>query len=98
MLQFILSVREGDFNLYIVTLVQLIPWLFLLDHTHYARWLPVHVRDLRELPKRHPDVYEKLMEGKFVAQKISRKFSPIALDHAHEQLNVDLKGDWRIII
>lgn len=30
--------------------------LFCLDHTNYARWLPVHVRDMLHLEKAHPEV------------------------------------------
>ena len=91
------SVREANFDLYVVTLDQLFPWFFLLDHTHNSRWLPVHVRDLKELRSRHLDVYKNFTEGKFVAHQTSKKFSAIALDHAHEQLNADLKGHGGII-
>jgi len=79
------------------TLKKLTPWFFLLDHTHYARWLPVHLRDLEELPLRHPDVHKNFSEGKFVAYKTGKSFSGIALDHAHEQLNATVKGDGGII-
>ena len=31
------SLREAEFKLYIESLLQLVPWFFSLDHTHYAR-------------------------------------------------------------
>lgn len=40
---FVRSLREADFNLYIDSLSQLVPWFFSLDHTHYARWIPIHL-------------------------------------------------------
>lgn len=43
---FVRSLREGDFKLYIESLSQLVPWFFSLDHTNYARWIPVHLRDM----------------------------------------------------
>ncbi len=41
----------------------------------------------------HPAVYQEFMEGKFVVQKTDRKFSAMALDQAHEQMNKVIKGD-----
>ena len=49
MLQFIRSLREGNFYLYLDSLNQLAPWFFALDRVHYARWLPVHIRDMNAL-------------------------------------------------
>ncbi|WAR11602.1 hypothetical protein MAR_025782, partial [Mya arenaria] len=46
---FVRSIRSRNFRLYIESLKSLLPWFFALDHTNYARWLPVHVRDLEEL-------------------------------------------------
>ena len=43
--------REGNFALYIGSLKALFPCFFALDHHNYARWIPVHIRDMesREL-------------------------------------------------
>ena len=35
--------------MYLQTLDQLAPRMFDLDHSHYARWLPVHIRDMNVL-------------------------------------------------
>lgn len=90
--QYVKSLRTGNFNLYIDALDQMMPWIFALDHGHYARWL-VHIRDMRTLEQRHPAVYAEFMMGQFVVQRSTHKFSLIALDHCHEQLNKDMKGD-----
>ena len=53
-LSFVRSIRTGDFELYTDTLQTLAPWFFALDHAHYARWLPVHLRDMLSLQEQHP--------------------------------------------
>ena len=65
---------------------QIIPWMFVLDHVHYSRWLPVFLQDLRELPTRQPRVYEEFCKGMFTVQKAGRKFSSIASDQAHDEI------------
>ena len=42
-LNFVQSLRQGNFKLYINSLIKIAPWFFALDHHHYARWLPVHI-------------------------------------------------------
>ena len=44
---FISSIRNAQFDLFISSLEELCPILFSLDHTHYARWIPVFVNDLK---------------------------------------------------
>lgn len=41
------SLREGNFELYVEALQILAAWFFAHDHTHYARWLPIHIRDTK---------------------------------------------------
>ena len=43
LLAFVRSFREANFELYIDTLSKMVPWFFSLDHTNYARWLPIHL-------------------------------------------------------
>ncbi|KAJ8380702.1 hypothetical protein SKAU_G00014800 [Synaphobranchus kaupii] len=92
MLMYIRSLREGNFQLYMETLTQLLPWMFALDHTHYSRWLSVHVRDMMVLSDKHPAILEEFRAGKFVVHKTSHKFSAMAIDHCHEQNNALIKG------
>jgi len=54
MLDYIRSLCEGNFSLYLKSLIQLSLWLFGLDHVHYARWLPVHIQDMSALSSTHP--------------------------------------------
>ena len=93
MLQFIRSLREDNFNLYLDSLNQLAPWFFALDHVHYARWLPVHIRDMNALSTIHPSIYSEFQKGNFVVQRSTNHFSCMAMDQSHEQLNKSIKGE-----
>ena len=92
-LTFIRSLREGNFQLYLESLKELIPWFFALDYPHYSRWLPVHLRDMIQLNQIHPNIAAEFRKGKFVVNKTSHAFSSIAIDQAHEQHNAIVKGE-----
>ena len=85
---FIGSLREGKFQLYVETLEALVPWFHSLDHTNYARWLPVHIRDMKSLP---PAVKNDLQKY-WVVANTEKPFSYIPIDQAHEQNNAIVKG------
>ena len=68
-------------------------WFHAMDHTHYARWIPVHLRDLAELPRTHPSIAQALRDGKFIVQMTKKVFSSMGIDQAHEQMNAYIKGD-----
>ena len=92
MLLYVRALREGNFQLYVEALAQLMPWVFALDHTHYSRWLSVHIRDMVVLSEKHPPIYQEFNAGKFVVHKTSNKFSAMAIDQCHEQNNAGIKG------
>ena len=96
-LEFVKACRIGDFKLYLDVQGHLMPWVFATDHTHYARNLPVHHRDMCMLRELHPEIYDEFCEGHFVVQKTNRRFSKMALDQNHEQLNDTLKNDGGVI-
>lgn len=79
--------------MYIQAIKSLLPWVFALDNQNYARWLSVHLRDMLDLPKRHPSVHTEFSKGSFVVHKTKKVFSSIPLDHAHEQVNALVKGE-----
>lgn len=96
-LQFVRSLREADFLLYVQCLGQLVPWMFAMDHTNYARWLPIHIKDMVQLQERVPSVHQEFLQGNFVVQKSNHVFSNIAIDQAHEQMNAMIKGDGGVV-
>jgi len=69
LLRFVHSIRVGDFDLYVRTLDEVADWAFILDHYNYARWLPVHVRDMLNLKYKHPDLYKQFCDGFFTVAK-----------------------------
>lgn len=85
---FIRSHREGNFPLYVETLEALVPWFFALDHTNYARWVPVHIRDMKSLPSAVSEDLQKY----WVVAKTKKSFSCIPIDQSHEQNNAIVKG------
>ena len=92
MCRFVRSLREGDFLLYVQVCDELCPWFHVMDHTNYARWVPIHVRDMVQLSEKHPDIYAEFLKGNFVIQKSSHKFSHIGKDQSHEQSNKSLQA------
>ena len=91
-LVYVRAMREADFQLYVDALTKIVPWFFALDHIHYARWIPVHLRDMVTLKEVHPTVFAEFMKGNFV-KKTANRFSAIAIDQAHEPNNASVKDD-----
>ena len=92
-LMFVQSLRSSNFQLYVEVLVQLMPWFFALNRTNYSRWLSVHIRDMQQLPVKHPELVSEFEAGKFTFQKTENAFSAMPLDQGHEQNNEMVKGD-----
>ena len=53
------SHREANFELFIAALEKLCLIVFALDHTHYSRWLPVFVHELKLLKITDTALFEK---------------------------------------
>ena len=93
LLIFLRSIRQANFSLYVDSSAKMLPWFFALNHHNYARWLSVHLLDMRALPQTAPDVARTFDDGFFTVNKSSKRFSAIAIDQAHEQNNAIVKGD-----
>ena len=93
LLMFIKSVRIGNFEMFISCLEQIAPWMFSLDHTHYARWLPVFINDMKQWATKHPAIFSEFQKGNFVINKTNKPFSCMRIDQAHEQNNKLVKID-----
>ena len=87
------SLREANFELNIDAVSKIVPWFFGLDHTNYARWLPIHLRDMYRLNNVAPDIASQFKQGRFVVNKTSNNFSSIPIGHAHQQSNALVKGE-----
>lgn len=64
------------------------PWFFALDHINYARWIPIHIRDMKSLPLSIKEQFKNC----WVVQKTKNRFSCMPIDQAHEQNNKLVKG------
>ena len=72
------------------SLKALVPWFFALDHHNYARWIPIHIRDMESLDASIHQEFEEC--GHWVVQKTTNRFSSIPIYQAHEQNNALVKG------
>ena len=82
--------HECNFPLYTDSLKALEPWFFALDHHNYAQWLPIHIRDMENLPLSIRSEFED--HGHWVVCKTENRFSTMPIDQAHEQNNAVIKG------
>ena len=80
-LLFIRAHCEANFRLYVDSVKALLPWFFSLDHHNYARWIPVHIRDMESLPSTTKEEFEQ--HGNWVVFKTTNRFSAISIDQAH---------------
>ena len=77
---FVHAQRTKNFSVYVESLNNLVQWLHALDHTN-ARWIPIHIRDMQNLPDSISEEFQK----KWEVSKTRNPFSCIPLDQAHEQ-------------
>jgi len=70
-LVYVRAMREGDFTLYVDALTKIVPWFFALDHTNYAPWIPVHLRDMVTLKDVHLKVFAEFLKENFFGQEDS---------------------------
>lgn len=60
--------REGNWQLHLFAIRQMIPWCFAYDKMNYARYLPAYYAQMTTLEVDHPEVYQSFMEGQFSVQ------------------------------
>ena len=90
---FMRAQRQHNFLLYVAVLRLIMKYVFIWDHTNYARWLSVHLKELLEMEQSHPQLFTEFFDrGHFVVTKTGRPHSCIAIDQAHAQLNRILKS------
>ena len=93
-LVFVRSLRQASFAMYLAAMTEMVSWFHALDHTHYARWIPVQLRrDMIALPMKHPGVAREFRAGNFTVSNTNNVFSLIPIDQAHEQNHALIKGD-----
>ncbi len=84
------SLHPGDSDLYKDTLTKLSPWVFSLNHIHYAPQMSVHVRDMCGLNSIHPGVAQELVWAS--SSLLSHKGNPrLLLIMAMSKITCELK-------
>ncbi|XP_035674790.1 uncharacterized protein LOC118414705 [Branchiostoma floridae] len=68
MLNLVRASREGDWELHLSAIAQMIPWCFAYDKVNYARYLPAYLFDMSHLNETHPEAFNYLNSGGFSVQ------------------------------
>ena len=84
LLQFIRAQRVGNWDLHIESFTSKIKYFMWYDHHNYARWGPVYVTEMHQLPD---EILELFRQGHFVVKRSQRKFNQVDPDQAQEWLN-----------
>ena len=87
LLDFIRANREGNWTLHLDSFEAMLPWMSLYDHVNYARWGPVYLTDMKELPFTAPEVHREFQMGNFVVKRSSHHFNQVPVDQATEWIN-----------
>eukprot|EP00745_Piridium_sociabile_P034091 TRINITY_DN5858_c0_g1_i7.p1 TRINITY_DN5858_c0_g1~~TRINITY_DN5858_c0_g1_i7.p1 ORF type:complete len:942 (+),score=252.29 TRINITY_DN5858_c0_g1_i7:556-3381(+) len=87
LLRFTHSLRVGDWELFLSSFAEMLPWLGAFDHYHYTRWGTVFLADMKLLPMTAPEVHQSFMAGDFVTKETRQKFNQIPDDQAIEHVN-----------
>ncbi len=90
--------REGNWQLHLHTVQQLLPLFAVCDRVNYLRWCSVYLEDMRKLPETAPGVHASFCAGKFVVKRTEGHFNAIGADMCLEQtINKSAKSAAGII-
>ena len=97
-LTLIRATKENNLQLHIAALYALCPMFFAYDHCNYARYVPVYLMTLMNLPKTHPGCKELLEKNGFSVSRSSVPRSRNAVDITIEQtINRHAKSQGGVI-
>ena len=93
LLALIRAERSGDWELYLDSLLCMLPVFFAYDRINYSRWLPVYIADMINLEDTAKEVHDEFKAGKFSVNRTGKSFAAVPTDQVLEQtLNKDSKG------
>ena len=74
---------EGNWNLHLHAVRNMIPWRFAYDKLNYARYMSPYYAQMTNLPEKNPRVYEAFKAGQFSVQMSNNNpFGRIPVDQA----------------
>ena len=85
-LRFTRALREGDWELYLSSFAEMLPWFAAYDHVNYTRWGVVYLVEMRLLPQTAPEVYQGFLRGDFGTKETHHTFNQIPDDQALEHV------------
>ena len=93
------STRTRNWLMHIQCLQEMLPWIAAYDRTNYARYVPLYIQDMLQLPATHPDIQNRLMAGEFAVQLTKdRMFSSIPHDQTiYITINKDTKTSGGLV-
>ena len=77
--------REGNWELHLQTVQDLLPLFAVMDATNYLRWCSIYLEDMRKLPSAAPEIHQRLMAGSFVVKRTAGHFKAVGVDMSLEQ-------------
>ena len=77
--------REGDWQLHLLTVQNVLPLFAVFDKVNYLRWCSVYIEDMRQLPHKAPEIWEAFMDGRFVVKRKGGLFNAVGADLCLEQ-------------
>ena len=87
LLRFTRAIREGNWDLFLSSFSEMLPWFAAFDHVKYFRWGTVFLTDMKMLQQTAPEVYQGFQEGDFFTKETANQFNQIPDDQALEHVN-----------
>lgn len=84
LLQYTRAHRDGIWDLHLYSFSLMLPYFKRYDHLNYARWGPVYLLEMHQLPE---PILSKFQRGNFVVKRSPHKFSQVDPDQAMEWIN-----------
>jgi len=90
--------REGNWELHLTTVKEIMPMFAIFDHTNYLRWCSLYLEDIQTLNETAPDVYREFLKGNFSVKRKPGKFNSVGTDMCLEQtINRSSKGKGGVV-
>ena len=83
--RYVYAERAGLWQSHLKETSNMLPYLVSAGHTKYMSCLPLYLKEMKELPEKHSDVFQEFEEGKFTVHQIPGPFNGVWTDLALEQ-------------
>ena len=84
--------RTGDFLGHLYYMEQMMPILAAAGHNLYVKSISIYLKQMKNLPDTHPQVYNHFLRGYHVVRSSKREFSGRPMDlYIEQELNRNLK-------